>query len=70
MRVLHSKMNLREHQYIPTRYIQHQYGFLHKVLYKGIVSNHSYVMVCVETVKDAQRKIKIQDTFHRNSLYR
>ena len=56
------QMNLGEHQNIHTRYIQHKYAFLHKMLYKLIVSTHSYVMVFDWTVKETRCKKKIRDT--------
>ena len=56
------KMNLREHQNIHNRYIQHTYAVLHKVLSKLMVSTHSYLMVCVGIVKDARCKTKIRNT--------
>ena len=52
------QMNLGEHQNIHTRYIQHKYAFLHKMLYKLIVSTHSYVMVFDWTVKETRCKKK------------
>ena len=55
------KMNLREHQNIHNRYIQHTYAVLHKVLSKLMVSTHSYLMVCVGIVKDARCKTKKRD---------
>ena len=62
MRVPHSKDNLRKHQNIHNRYIQHTYAVLHMVLFKLMMSTHSYLMVCVEIVKDTRWKTKIRDT--------
>ena len=45
-----------------TGYMQYKYTFLHNVFYKEIVSANSYVMVCVQTAKEAWTKLKIQDT--------
>ena len=55
-------MNLREYQNIHKRYIQHKCTFLHKVLYKLIVSTHFYLMVSLRTVKDAPCKATIRET--------
>ena len=66
------KMNLREHQNIHNRYIQHTYAVLHKVLSKLMVSTHSYLMVCVGIVKDARciRYIKwISNKSHTRKPY-
>ena len=56
------KMNLRKHQNIHARYIQHKYAILKKVLSKLIVSTHSYLMLCVAIATDARCKTKTRNT--------
>ena len=56
MKVSHLK---NEFKGMHTKYIQYKYTFFHKVVYKWIVFYHFYLMVCVQTVKDDRRKIKM-----------
>ena len=36
--------------------------FFHKMVYKQIVFTHSYLIICIQTVKDARCKTKIRFT--------
>lgn len=53
------KMNLKKQQNIHTKYKQYYYTFLHKVLYKRIISIQ---IVCVRIVNGARCQMKLRDT--------
>ena len=57
MKVPQLKKN--EFKRINTRYIL--YNFFHKVTYKRIVFTPFYLIICIQTVKDARCKTKIWD---------
>ena len=42
--------------------MQYKYTFFRKVVFKQIVFTHSYLMVCVQTEKDADGNPKIRNT--------
>ena len=48
--------------YVHRSYILYKYYTLHKGFYKQKVTTHSYLMVCIWTLKDARCKMKIWAT--------